>query len=211
MKSAFLLPLLLCLLCGCVSHVRFAPYSISSRPVRAPVALGVAYAEGDLAMIHEYKVRQFIEKSVWKIYVGEALDAEVLTRLRPGVERMVLLDSPNPAEDLDAILFLDIESFEIRQDAAWVRLRAELRDREGRTVFKKVYSGGGSPNLRRVGPSMSTMTRELYLTTREAMTVALKDLPEDLRPWLKRPAAAALPAASPTPAATPTPAPATNP
>ncbi len=173
-------------LAACTTHIRFSPHSTTFRPAKAPVRLGVNYAPETLETLCEYKTGRTLDLERYKVYAGEALEAEVVSRLRPLVESLERCESPLPKAEIspELVLELQMKDFSFEEGAARARVRAVLRAAGGAVLLDREYPGIGSPQIAKVGPDSPRLEIALHETTREAFGQAVGRLASDLKPFL---------------------------
>ncbi len=179
-----MIPLLLLLLAACTTDITFKAHSTTSRPHRVPITLGVYYTTGTLTRVVEYKNSNIKMFRTWRVHVGQALEKDALSRLRPLVDRLVLSDIPYPDQEMDYVLTLDIVRFDFNEARAVVELGSLLRGPGNAVLLENSYTGLGSTQL--MGAKLK-MQPELALgeTTRDAITAALSRLVDEVQPYLR--------------------------
>lgn len=171
-------------LAGCTTDVHFAPHLTTSHPFPAPISLGVYYTTGTLGRVEVYKNKNVSFFGKWRIHVGEALEKEAFSRLRPRVKRLIFCDSPYPGPGIDYVLSFGILDFEWRNARAETVISAVLRGPGGAELLNREYRGTGSIQIQRIVAKEVNASRGLGLTTREAMADAVNKVIEDVTPYL---------------------------
>lgn len=181
-----LVVLLLAAICvsACTTELRFMPYATSHEPFKAPIRFGIYLTTDTLTHVTDFTARGAGSFTTYKVFVGECLEAEILTRIRPRVRTLVQSASPFPAGDEDMILTLQLEQFAWENDRAQARVAATLRTRGGAILIEKTYRGAGTPSLRNITWGTSRIPQHLRETTREAVGMAVHLIMADLRPYL---------------------------
>lgn len=170
---------------GCTTSVHFPPHASTSKPFELPVSLGVYYTTGTLARVDTYENKNASYFRKWEVHVGEALEKEAFSRLRPRVEHFFLSESPYPNEDMEFVLTLGIKEFEWQNVRAETILTAVLRGPAGSVLLDKSYRGTGSAQLSRVSAKEVNAAQGVGETTREAMVAALSQVLTDAMPYLE--------------------------
>jgi hypothetical protein len=184
MKKLVLLLLASACLAACTTELHFVPYATSYEPFKAPVKFGVYLTTDTLTHVTEFSARGAGSFTTYKVFAGECVESELLTRIRPRVHTLVQSASPFPSGDEDMILALHLAHFAWENDRAQVRVEATLRTRDGAVLIEKTYRGAGTPTLRNITWGTSRIPQHLRETTREAVGMAVHLLMSDLRPYL---------------------------
>jgi hypothetical protein len=179
-----MVPLLLLLLAACTTDITFKAHSTTSRPHRIPTTLGVYYTTGTLTRVVEYKNSKVKMFRTWRVHVGQALEKDALSRLRPLVDRLVLSDTPYPDQDMDYVLTLDLVRFDFIEARAALELSGLLRGPGNAVLLEDSYPGIGSTQL--MGAKLKMQPEQaLGETTRDAITAAMSRLVDEVQPYLR--------------------------